>query len=114
MLLELATLHETVRCKSSRSRSSPASTGSGESISERVEDVRTGLVAIATLAQDAWDGRDRGDDPTVVTVLIEDRQIQRLHGGNDSAAASRRAGTAACRTTPDNSSLCNCRRAHRP
>jgi hypothetical protein len=50
----------------------------GEHQGQRVEDVRTGLGTIMSVAEDARYGRDRGNDPSIVAVLVEDRQVQRL------------------------------------
>ena len=34
----------------------------------------------------AGDRRDRGDDPTVVSIFVDDRQVELGHSGNDSWA----------------------------
>src|SRR6202035_2239732 len=45
---------------------------------QRVDDVRARFFARATLAMYALDLRNRGDHPAVLTVFVDDRQLERL------------------------------------
>ncbi|HEX3608485.1 MAG TPA: methyltransferase domain-containing protein [Solirubrobacterales bacterium] len=55
----------------------------GEHQRQGIENILSGLCTGAPLAQNPWHSGDRGDNPPVLSWVVEDRQIELGHADND-------------------------------